>query len=421
MKTLILSATIIDHQSPYHGKVMNVLISNGKIAEIGKVKQKADRTINAKGMYLSIGWFDMRAKFGDPGLEHKEDIHTGLEAAKHGGFTGVAVLPNTQPVIQSKNDVQYLLSRSQPHLTDLYPIAAITKDTKGEDFTEMIDLHEAGAIAFSDGELPIWQADILLKSLQYLQKFNGLVINKPENQRLNLFGTMNEGVNSTMLGMKGMPTLSEDITVQRDLSLLEYAGGRLHMSNVSSAKSIDMIRKAKKAGLQVTCDVASFQALFDDSALDTFDTNYKVNPPFRTKKDNQAIIKGLKDGTIDVIVSSHTPHDQESKKLEFDLADFGITSLQTVASNITKLSEQLEIEKLIHNITFMPRHILKVDIPEIATGEVANLTLFDPTHEWTYAQSTNLSKAVNSPYFGTALKGKAVAVFNNGQEWVEGE
>ncbi len=418
MKTLISSATIIDHQSPYHGKVTDVLISNGKIIKMGKITQKADKMIHAKGMYLSIGWFDMRARFGDPGLEHKEDIDSGLAAALYGGFTGVALLPNTQPVIQSKNDIQYLLSRSETHLTDLYPIAAITRDTKGEDFTEMIDLHEAGAVAFSDGESPLWQADILLKSLQYLQKFDGLVINKAENLRLNLFGTMNESVSSTMLGMKGMPTLSEDIAVQRDLSLLEYAGGRLHLSNVSSAKSIDMIRKAKKMGLQISCDVASFQPLFDDGALSTFDTNYKVNPPFRNKKDNQAIIKGLKDGTIDVIVSSHTPHDQESKKLEFDLADFGITGLQTVASDIATLSNQLDIAQLIHQVTYAPRSILKLDIPEIATGEVANLTLFDPAYEWTFDQNTNQSKAINSPYYGSKLIGKTVAVFNNGKEWV---
>ncbi len=419
MSTLISSATIIDHQSALHGKVTDLLISNGKIVEIGKVTKKASKTIQAKGMYLSIGWFDMRARFGDPGLEHKEDIDSGLNAAKYGGFTGVALLPNTRPVIQSKNDIQYLLSRSQSHLTDLFPIAAITRDVKGEDFTEMIDLHEAGAIAFSDGEVPIWQADILLKSLQYLQKFDGLVINKPENLRLNLFGTMNEGVSSTMLGMKGMPTLSEDIAVQRDLSLLEYAGGRLHLSNISSAKSIDMIRKAKKSGLQISCDIASFQPLFDDQALSTFDTNYKVNPPFRNKKDNQAIIKGLKDGTIDVIVSSHTPHDEESKKLEFDLADFGITGLQTVASNIAALSRQVEMEQLLYQVTSAPRNILKLDVPEIAIGEAANLTLFDPSHEWTFDQNTNQSKAVNSPYFGTKLKGKAVAVFNNGMEWVD--
>jgi dihydroorotase len=420
MNTLISSATIIDPQSPYHGKPTDVLISKGKIVEMSEITKKIDHTIAAQGMYLSIGWFDMQSTFGDPGLEHKEDIHSGLMAAQHGGFTGVALMPNTQPVIQSKNDIQYLLSRSQAYLTDLFPIAAITKDTKGDDFTEMIDLHEAGAIAFSDGNVPVWQADILLKSLQYLQKFDGLVINKPENLRLNLFGTMNEGISSTMLGMKGMPTLSEDVTVQRDLSLLEYAGGRLHMSNISSAKSIDMIRKAKKAGLQVTCDVASFQPLFDDHALSTFDTNYKVNPPFRTKKDNQAIIKGLKDGTIDVIVSAHTPHDEESKKLEFDLADFGITGLQTLANDIATLSTQIEVEKLIHQVTIAPRSILKLDIPEIAIGEIANLTLFDPNHEWTYDQHTNQSKAVNSPYFDKAIKGKAVAVFNNGQEWIQG-
>lgn len=418
MKILIHSAKIIDKKSQHNGKVVDVLIHNGKIAEIGKIKAKADTTISAKGMILSTGWFDLRASFGDPGLEHKEDIYTGMAAATAGGFTGVAVLPNTKPVIQTKNDIKYLLSRSKGSITEVHPIGAVTIDAKGEDFTEMIDLHEAGAVAFSDGQEPIWQSDILLKSLQYLQKFDGLLINKPEDKRLNLFGQMNEGVNSTTLGMKGMPKLAEELIVDRDIALLEYAGGKLHLSNISTSGAVTKIKAAKRKGLNITCDVASYQCLFDDSMLESFDTSYKVNPPFRNKEDALAIVKGLNEGTIDAIVSSHTPHDEESKKLEYDLADFGITSLQTVAANIAELATKVDVEKLIEALTSSPRNILKLEHPEISKGANANLTLFDPKREWELNSKTNQSKAVNSPYYGKTLKGQVVAVFNNGKEWL---
>ena len=417
MKTLIKSAKVINKNSPFNGKVVDLLIDKGRIVEIGKVTSKADKIINAKGMLLSAGWFDMRSSFGDPGLEHKEDLFSGLAAATAGGFTGVALLPNTAPVIQSKNDIKYLLSRSNGNITSVYPIAAVTRSTKGEDFTEMIDLHEAGAMAFSDGHEPIWQSDILMKSLQYLQKFNGLLINKPEDKRLNMFGQMNEGISSTILGMKGMPKLAEEILIDRDIALLEYSGGKLHLSNISTAGAVDKIKAAKKKGLQITCDVASYQCLFDDNSLSSFDTNYKVNPPFRNKEDNQAVLKGIKDGTIDAIVSSHHPHDEESKKLEFDLADFGIISLQTVAANIAELSAKIDMEVLIDKITTSPRNILKLEQPLIEKGADANLTLFDPGMEWEFNGKSNYSKAVNSPYYGKIIKGLAVAVFNNKKEW----
>lgn len=237
MDILIKSVRVIDQKSAYHNKEVDVLVSKGKIKKIGKIEASSAKTIEAKGMILSVGWFDMRANFCDPGLEYKEDLFSGMEAASAGGFTGVALLPNTKPVIQSKNDIKYIYARTAENIVDVYPMGAVTIDTKGEDFTEMIDLHEAGAIAFTDGEQPLWQSDILLKSLQYLEKFKGLLINKPEEKRLNMFGHMNEGVNSTSLGMKGMPKLGEELMINRDLSLLEYAGGRLHLSQLSTAES----------------------------------------------------------------------------------------------------------------------------------------------------------------------------------------
>lgn len=418
-KILLKSAKVIDESSPHHNKTVNVLIDKGNITKIGKETPDADKVIDAKGMILSPGWFDMRASFGDPGYEHKEDIASGLETAAAGGFTGVALLPNNKPVTQTKNEVSYLKSRNAGSITEIFPIGAVSIDAKGEELTEMIDLHHAGAVAFSDGIHPIWHTDILLKSLQYLQKFNGLLINLPEDTRLNLFGTMNEGVNSTMLGMKGMPKLSEELIVQRDLELLQYAGGRLHFTNISSERSVAMIKAAKKRGLEVSCDIAAFQTAFDDSALSGFDTNFKVNPPFREKKDNKALIKGLQKGTIDVIVSSHIPQDEESKKLEFDLADFGIISLQTVAHNLSVLSDSVDMELLIKAVSHNPRKLLHLPVPAIKEGEHANLTLFDPAHEWVLDSKSNKSRSKNSPFWSKTIKGKAVAVFNQGNQYID--
>lgn len=416
---LIKSATIIDESNAMNGKQTDVLIENGRIAKLGKIQAKADKEINAKGMLLSIGWFDMRASFGDPGYEHREDLESGIATAAAGGFTGVALMPNNKPVTQTKNEVSYLKSRNQRSITEIFPIAAVSIDAKGEELTEMIDLHHAGAVAFSDGIEPIWHTDILLKSLQYLQKFSGLLINKPEDIRLNLYGTMNEGINSTMLGMKGMPKLAEELIVQRDLELLAYAGGRLHFTNISSEKSVAMIKAARKKGLEVSCDVAAYQMLFDDSALAGFDTNFKVNPPFREKKDNKGLIKGIQEGTIEIIVSSHIPQDEENKKLEFDLAAFGVISLQTVAANLSTLSESVDMAILIKAVTVNPRKLLHLNIPKMSEGEEANLTLFDPNHQWVLDNKSNVSKSKNSPHWGRELKGKALATFNNGMYHID--
>ncbi len=417
-KILIKSAKIIDKESSHHNKVRDILIVDGLIKKIGKLSDKADKEINAKGMILSVGWCDMRAWLADPGMEHKEDLKTGRNTAMEGGFTHVAVLPNNDPVTQNKNDVTYISRSNENELTQLLPIAAVTQSAKGEELTEMIDLHHAGAVAFSDGLKPIWHSDILLKSLQYLQKFDGLIIDRPEDIHLNMFGVMNEGENSTMLGMKGMPALGEDLIVERNLSILEYTGGRLHFACLSSAKSIALVKAAQKRGLQVTCDIASYQPLFDDGFLSEFDTNYKVNPPLRDKKDNKAIIKALKEDTISALVSNHTPHDEESKKLEFDLADFGIIGLQTVAANIAELSNEVPMESLIEKVSNSPRKLLKINTETIEEGTEADLTLFAPDKKWRLSKPANNSKSENSPYYEKELKGRAIAVFNNGSYYI---
>jgi dihydroorotase len=420
MKILLQGALILDSSSSFHQKTKNILISNGRITEIGDKNFTADQTINAKGMILSTGWFDLGTSIPDPGLEQKEDVTSGAAAAQAGGFTEIAVLPNTVPSIQSKNEISYIIKGNPLRLVQIHALGSVTRSNKGEELTEMIDMHTAGAVAFTDGLKPIWHSDIFLKALQYLKKFDGLLIDHPEDIWLNLFGQMHEGVNSTMLGLKGLPRIAEEIIINRNLELLNYAGGKLHFSRLSSAKSVDIIRTARKK-LKISCDVTAYQALFDDSALDTFDTNYKVNPPLREKQDIDAIIKGLKDGTIDVICSGHVPQDDESKNTEFDVADFGIINLQTFGAALTQLSKQVEWEQLIPKVTLNPRQLLELPISKIEVGEVANLTLFDPAATWRLDEKSNLSKSRNSPWFGKEITGKAKAVFNNGMFWIDSQ
>jgi len=418
MKILIQSAQIVCPQSPFHLKKKNVVINNGRITDIFDKNTTADKTIDADGMLLSAGWVDIGAAVGDPGTEHREDLASLVRAAAAGGFTDVAVLPNTQPTVQTKNEVSYLTQGNGSRLVQVHALAAITRGCKGEELTEMIDLNEAGAVGFTDGLHPVWHTDIFLKALQYLQKFNGLLIDHPEDIWLNKFGQMHEGVNSTMLGLKGMPRIAEEIAIGKHMELLSYAGGRLHFSKLSTARSIELVRAAKKKGLNVTCDITAYQPLLDDSLLKDFDTHYKVNPPLREKTDNEALIKGLKDGTIDVLVSGHLPQDDESKLLEFDMAEFGIINLQTFASQLARLGQSVPWDDLIHKVTDAPRQLLGLEQPAIEVDAKANLTLFDPNAEWTFSEKENESKSKNSPWLGQALKGKVVGVWNNGKQWL---
>ncbi len=419
MKILLQSPRIVNTTSPFHLKKKNVLLVNGRIAEIGDKNYQADKTIDAEGMILSAGWFDLGTSVGDPGLEQREDLNSLSKAAAAGGFTEVAVLPNTYPSVQTKNEVSYLTQNNESRLVQIHPLAAVTRNCKGEELTDMIDLHEAGAVAFTDGLKPLWHTDIFLKSLQYLQKFNGLLIDHPEDIWLNLFGQMHEGPQSASLGLKGMPRIAEEIAVSRNLKLLEYAGGRLHFARISSAKSVNLIRAAKKKGLNVSCSITGFQALLLDDQLENFDTNYKTNPPLREKADADALLKGLRDDTIDVLCSGHLPVDDESKFLEFDQSDFGMINLQTFASQLTSLSEEIKLEELILKTAEAPRQLLQMEIPKIDIDEKANLTLFDPNCEWEFKSENNFSKSKNSPWLNKKLKGKAAAVFNNGKAKME--
>jgi dihydroorotase len=371
--------------------------------------------LDCTAQYITIGWFDMRAQFNDPGYEYKEDLQSGALLAQASGFTDVAVLPNTQPVLQTKNDLAYVISRTTNMVCKMHPMATVTKDAKGEELTEMMDLHHGGAVAFTDGDQPIWHTDILLKSLQYLQPFGGVLINLPQDKWLSMFGTMNEGMTSVALGMKGIPAIAEEIMIERDIRLLEYAGGKIHFSCISTAGSLELIKRAKSKGLQVTCDVAIYHLIYDDTSVNDYDTNFRLSPPLRGKADRKALIQGLIDDTIDCIVSNHSPQDEESKKLEFDLSDDGMISLQSFWPWLVSLKEVLSLDKAITKITSAPRIILGQTVPELEVGQEACLTIVNPDKKWLFDKGSNLSKSQNSPLIGQELTGKVSAVIRGSQ------
>jgi dihydroorotase len=413
---LIQSATILHPNSPFNGKLADVLIIDGKISEIGnKITSPNSKTviISGKGQFLSPGFLDINVNFGEPGLETKEDIDSGCSAAVAGGFTAVALMPNTQPPIHSKAEVSYLVNKSQNTLVDILPIGCITHNREGKEMAEMFDMQRSGAIAFSDGNRPLTNAGLMSRALLYTKSFNGLVFSYAEDQDIAAKGKMNEGVMSTFLGMKGNPSLAEELMVSRDLYLAEYNESRIHFSTISTARSIDLIRNAKKAGVKVTCDVAAHHLVLTDDELEGFDSHYKVKPPLRTKADQKALIAGLKDGTVDAIVSQHTPHEIEFKNVEFEIAAFGIIGLQTVLPIALKagLSPELILDKLVIG----PRNVLGLSIPGLEVGNSANFILYNPSEEWILNEETNKSKSSNSPFIGQKLTGKVKLVCNNDQ------
>jgi dihydroorotase len=361
---------------------------------------------------VSPGWLDMQANFCDPGYEHKEDLTSGAKCAAAGGFTSVVVVATTQPLIQSKAEVLYIKNKTLNQLVDVYPMAAMSQNFEGKDLTEMYDMHLAGAIAFSDDTKCNSTAGMLSRALLYASQFNGLIVTHCEEKSLSADGKMNEGVISTQLGLKGIPALAEEITVSRNLSIAEYTNCKIHLSGISTKKSVELIKKAKSKGIKVSCSVNVFNLCFTENMLMDFDTNYKLNPPLRTKEDTDSLIRGIADGTIDVICSDHRPQDIESKMIEFDFAKSGMISLETVYSLLctyTALSE----EKLIECLSVNPRRILQLGENHVKEGLKANLTLFNPQKDFIYSLNKSFSKSKNSAFDGKSLKGSVRAVINN--------
>ncbi len=417
MNLLIKNAIIIDSTSSHHEEKKDILIEKGKIKKIGKrITAPQAKIIQVKNLHVSKGWLDLGVQICDPGLEHREDLETIQNAAIKGGYTSIACFPNTYPSIHNKSQVQYIIKNTKNNIVDFYPIGAVTMNCEGKEIAEMYDMKKAGAIAFSDGANTISDNGMMLRALQYVTPFNGVIMNHPHDKKTASSGQMHEGKVSTSLGLKGIPSLSEELMVSRDIDLAEYTDSRVHIHNISTAKSVKLIKEAKKKKIKVTASVAALNLVFDDSELLEFNSNFKVLPPLREKKDVKALIKGIKDGTIDCICSNHTPWNIEAKDLEFPYAEFGAIGLETTFGLLNYyLEKEIPLSLLIEKITDAPRKILELKSSKIEKGEVANLTLFTSDEEFIFEEKMIASKSKNSPLIDQKIKGKIIAVLNNNQ------
>ena len=412
MSILIKGAVIIDSQSKHHLKKMDILVEKGLITQINKkIQVKTKKIIEGKNLHISTGWADLHCEFNDPGLEHKEDLTSGANAAKNGGFTTVVVSANNQPVTDTKAQLNYINSQSLSLPIEVKSFATLSEGLKGQNFGELYDLTKAGAVGFSDGHQPIENPDLLRRTLLYVKTFGGMVISYPSDVRISHHGVMHEGKMSTSLGLKSDPSLSEEIMVARDLAVAEYTDSPIHFMTISTAGTVDQIKRAKKRGVQVTCDVAIANLVWNDTALEDFDSNYKVTPPLRSEKDRKALIKGVKDGVIDCIVTNHSPQNIEEKHCEFDLAGYGQSSIETAYSLYqTHLSKLIDLTTWVNAISTNTRNLFNLGSYQINEGQKANLTVFDTEMEWTVKASDLKSKSKNSAVIGETLIGKVVDV-----------
>ncbi len=412
MDILLRKAVIQDPASTYSGKKMDLLIRDGVISEI---EQHIDAPPGAtlvehENLFVSPGWIETFSNFCDPGYEHKENLETGAAAAAAGGFTRVFVVPNTSPTLHTKSQIEYIIEKSKRLPVYIHPIGALTKNTEGKELTEIYDMFASQAVAFSDGFQPVQSAGLLIKALQYAKAIDGVVIQVPEDRTIQPGGLMNEGIVSTRLGLPGKPVLSEVLMLQRDLELNRYADSELHFTGITSAKSVELIRKAKAEGLRVSCSVTPHHLFFCDEDLADYNTNLKVSPPIRTAADRLALREGLLDGTIDMIACHHQPHEWDSKTCEFEYAQSGIIGLESCFGVLGAL--QLPIEKIIEFLCIQPRNRFKLKQPAIEKGCVAELTLFNPDCEYVFEQTDLRSASSNSPFMGMTLKGKVIGILN---------
>lgn len=413
MVLLVKQATIIDPNSPFHGQQKDIHIQEGVIVAIGAdLKVDGAKIIDQAGLHVSPGWFDLGLQIGDPGFEHREDIASVTKAAALGGYTAIAPFPNTDPVMDTKAALNYWRNQSQTNLVEILPIAAITTGCNGKDITEMIDMRHAGAVAFSDGSHSTQNNGMMMRALQYVRAFDGLVINRPFDESLAGGGHIHEGRMSTMLGMKGISNLAEDLMVARDVNLAKYTESKVHIHGISTAGSVKLIRQAKKEGIEVTCSVTPLNLFFQDEAVEDFNVNYKVLPPLRGETDRAALIEGIKDGTIDFIISNHIPVEEEHKKLEFAYADFGIIGLETCYALLNTYLADFSQEEMVALLAVNVRQVLGLPVPEIKEGEEANLTLFVPHYDWTFTAAAIGSKSSNTPFLNHPFRGKVLGIIN---------
>ncbi|MFE3871200.1 dihydroorotase family protein [Flavobacterium sp. ZS1P70] len=410
MKIIIREVKIIDSKSPFHNQTLDILIVDGFIKKIGKSLPNSENAEEIKlyNLHVSQGWFDSSVSFGEPGYEDRETIENGLNTASKSGFTAIALQPNSSPIIDNQSQVNFVLNKAYGFATQLFPIGALTKGSEGKDMAELYDMKKAGAVAFGDYTKSLDNANLLKIALQYVQDFDGLVIAFAQDEKIKGSGVANEGIVSTQLGLKGIPNLAEELQIARNLFLLEYTGGKLHIPTISTAKSVQLIKEAKAKGLNVTCSVAVHHLVLTDSTLKGFDTRYKVSPPLRTETDRNALLEGIKNETIDMITSDHNPIDIEHKKMEFDTAKNGTIGLE---SAFGALMTVLPLETIIEKLT-AGKAVFSIESNSIDEGLQANLTLFNPEPKSIFTKSNILSKSKNSAFFGMEIKGKVYGIVN---------
>ena len=410
MSILIKSAKIIDASSKFNGKTQDILIINGKIQEINsEINSKAKKIISFKDLHVSPGWLDTSVCFGEPGLEEREDLSNGAQTASFSGFTDIVLNPETEPYLDTKADISYIKSNSKDFVTKIHPLGCLTKEAKSKKLADLFEMFESGAVGFYDFKRPITNSNLIKIALQYVQNFNGLVISFPYEKSLCPNGQMHEGQISTNYGLKGIPTISEEIMLKRDLKILEYTGGKIHIPCISTEESVKLIQEAKKNKLNVTCSVSINNLFFNDDKLKDFDTRFKVLPPIRSEEHRKALIKGLKDGIIDFVTSDHTPIDIDKKKTDFENSLFGSTGLESLYGALNSL---FDLNTTIDILT-RRKETFGIEKSSINEGQTACLSLFNPNIEYEFLKENIISKSKNSCFIGSKLKGKALGIISN--------
>jgi dihydroorotase len=419
MKVLIKQVIIVHPKafgssSPLNGLQKDILIKDGVIQLIeDHITEPADTVIEQQGLHVSIGWMDIFSHFCDPGFEYRETLQTGANAAAAGGFTDALVLPNTNPVIHTMSQVEYIIQKSKGLVANIHPLGAVTKNAAGAELAEMYDMQQSGALAFTDGTNSIQSPGLLLKALQYVLAFDGTIIQVADDKTINPQGLMNEGIISTQLGLPGKPAIAEELMIARDIELVKYTGSKIHFTGISTKKGIELVSKAKADGLKVSFSVTPYNAFFCDEDLKSYDTNLKVNPPLRTREDMMAIRLAILKGEADAIASHHIPQNADAKVCEFEYAKNGMIGLETLFGVVWGImNKESAIEHLIEKLSVSPRKIFGLPVPEIKEGVTATLTLFNPATEFVFTEKMIASKSKNTSFAGLSLKGKVIGIIN---------